>query len=110
THCQAPVADLKPGPGSRSRGLLQGEEVQEKRVDPVRCLQLHPVARSFETLIAPRTGHMLRRPGHLGLGQREVAAAPDAQRWGLYWGQGGWRADEGLRVHDGPEVVEPGGQ
>jgi hypothetical protein len=25
-------------------------------------------------------------------------------------GQGEWRADEGLRVHDGPEVVEPGGQ
>src|SRR5580704_5181127 len=51
--------------------LLQGEEVQEERIDPVRCLQLHPVTGSFETLIAPRAGHMLRGARHLGLGQRE---------------------------------------
>src|SRR4051794_10852190 len=68
------------------------------------------MARSFETLISPLAGHMLGRAGHLGLGQREVAATPDAQSCGLYRGQGGWRADERLRVDDGPEVVEPRGK
>jgi hypothetical protein len=57
-----------------------GQEVQEEGVDPVGCLELHPVSDVVEPLVAPRTDHVRLGAGHGLLGERHVARAPHAQR------------------------------
>jgi len=60
------------------------QEVEEQPVDHVGGLQLHPVPGAFDPLVAPRPRHVARGPGHLLLGQGEVATAPHAHRRGLH--------------------------
>ena len=75
---------MSSGPNNRSVtiGFRGREEVEQQLRHDVGLLELEPVAGTLHPLVPPRSRHVRRRAGHLGLGEGEVTAAPDAQRRG----------------------------
>ena len=74
----APAAAL-PRERRRAAGGL-GQEAEQQLVEPVGLVELHPVARALDALVAPLRLDLLAGALELRLGQVVVAAAPDAER------------------------------
>ena len=51
---------------------------QRELSDAIRLLEWQPVSRAFDALVAPGRLHSLLRIAHLVLGEKMIAAAPDA--------------------------------
>src|SRR4051812_48364580 len=56
------------------------QEVEQELVDALRRVELKPVARAVDPLVAPRSRDVLARSGHALLEQVVVADAPDPER------------------------------
>src|SRR3954447_26574929 len=60
-------------------GRASGEELDQQLRHAIRCVELHPVARAFDSLVAPRRADVLAGAEHPVLGEVVVTAAPDAE-------------------------------
>src|SRR3954451_3305625 len=86
------------------------EEAEQKLVDALRLVDLHPVRGALDVLVAPRACDELTGRGDPILGQIVVAAAPDAERVGLDRGERRTRLELALRVQVRAVPVQPRGQ